>query len=139
MHTAELSLLESIGDYACKLIEVHPSLRLIGQNLSIEDLGRLTSVVQNESNTGKPVRPPTRFVLEVKRVVAQKAWQQLTALLAKWRNTSQSQADLRLSVKENEYLTMGLLWQTLLITKCHERHDAIQEKFAAIRNGESLD
>ena len=43
-----------------------------------------------------------------------------------------SQGESQLSVKEHEYLTMGLLWQTLLITECKGRHDAIQEQLAAI-------
>jgi len=63
MKTAELSLIESIGDYACQLIMVHPSLHFFGQDLSTEDLSQWTAVVQSESKGGKPVRPPNRVYL----------------------------------------------------------------------------
>ena len=135
MKAVDLSLIESIGEYACKLITVYPSLRFFGQDLSTDDLSQLTAVVQSESNAGKPVRPPTKFILEVKRVVPQKAWRQLTTRLEKWSNASESQGESQLSVKEHEYLTMGLLWQTLLITECKGRHDAIQKQLAAIGTG----
>ncbi len=135
MKAANLSLIESIGDYAYELIAVHPSLRLFGKDLSTEDLIQSTSVSQSEPAVGKPVRPPTEFILEVKRVVPQKAWRQLTTRLEKWSNASESQGESHLSVKEHEYLTMGLLWQTLLITECKGRHDAIQEQLAAIGTG----
>ncbi len=133
MKTVDLSLVETIGDYACKLIAAHPSLRFFGQDLSTEDLGELTSVLQAESSSGKPVRPPREFILEVRRVVPQKAWRQLTTLLEKWSHTPDPQSDHRLSVEEHEVLTMGLLWQTLLITECHGRHETIQEEIATAR------
>ena len=132
MKATNLSLIESIGDYAYQLITVHPSLRLFGQDLSTDDLIQLTSVIQSESVVGKPVRPPTEFISEVKRVIPQKTWRELTTLLEKWSNASELQSENRLSVKEHEYLTMGLLWQTLLITECKWRYDAIQEEIAAI-------
>ena len=50
MKTADLSLIETIGDYASKLIAAHPSLRFFGKDLSTEDLGELTSVLQTESS-----------------------------------------------------------------------------------------
>ncbi len=133
MKTVNSSLIENIGDYASKLIATHPSLRLFGQDFSTEDLGELTSVLQTESSAGKPVRPPKEFILEVKRVVPQKAWRQFTTLLEKWSHTPDPQSDHRLSVEEHEVLTMGLLWQTLLITECHGRHETIQEEIAAAR------
>ena len=135
MKATNLSLIESIGDYAYQLITVHPSLRLFGQDLSTEDLSQLAAVVQSESNTGKPVRPPTGFISEVKRVVPEKTWRKLTTLLEKWSNASALPSESRLSVKEHEYLTIGILWQTLLITECKWRHDALQEQFTAIEAG----
>jgi len=133
MQAADLSLVELIGDYAFQLVMVHPSLRVFGQDLSTEDLNQLTAVVHSESNAGKPVRPPTEFILEVKRVIPQKAWRTLTTLLEKWNNASNLQSESRLSMNEHEYLTMGLLWQTLLITECGWRHAEIQKGFADIR------
>ena len=130
MKTADLSLIETIGDYASNLIADHPSLGFFGQELSTEDLGELTSVLQTESGAGKPVRPPNKFVLEVKRVVPQEAWRQFTILLEKWSPIAAPQSDHRLSIEEHEVLTMGLLWQTLLITECHGRHDRIREEIA---------
>jgi len=133
MKAAEnLSLIETIGDYASRLITVHPSLHLYGQHLSTDDLVQLTTVIQSEPAAAKPVRPPTKFISEVKRVVPQKAWRQLTTLLGKWSNPPHSQSEIRLSAKEHEFLTMGLLWQTLLITECKSRHDAIQKKITSI-------
>jgi len=85
------------------------------------------------SENSKLVRPPNEFILEVKRVVPQKAWRQLTTLLEKWSYRADPQGDNRLSVEEHEVLTMGLLWQTLLITECHGRHETIQEEIAIAR------
>ena len=133
MKTVNSSLIEQIGDYACKLIVAHPSLCFFGQDLSTEDLGELTSILQIQSSAGRPVRPPNKFILEVKRVVPQKAWRQLTALLEKWSHKADPQGDSRFTVEEHELLTMGLLWQTLLITECHGRHETIQKKIAAAR------
>ena len=134
MKTADLSLIETIGDYASELITTHPSLHFFGQNLSTEDLGELTSVLQKESSAGKPVRPPNKFVLEVKRVVPQETWRQFATLLEKWsRKVADPLGDHRLSAEEHEVLTMGLLWQTLLITECHGRHETIQEELATVR------
>jgi len=79
------------------------------------------------------VRPPNKFVLEVKRVVPQEAWRQFTALLEKWSHPADSPIDHRLSIEEHEVLTIGLLWQTLLITECHGRHETIQEEIATAR------
>ncbi len=135
MKATNLSLIESMGDHGYQLISVHPSLRLLGQDLSTEDLIQWTAVVQSESNTGSPVRPPTEFISEVKRVVPENTWRKLTILLEKWSNASELQSESRLSVKEQEYLTMGILWQTLLITECKWRHDAIQEQLTAIETG----
>ncbi len=133
MKTGNSSLIERIGDNASELLAAHPSLLFFGQDLSTEDLGELTSVLQTETSAGKPVRPPKKFILEVKRVVPQKAWRQLTTLLEKWSHTADPQSDHRLSVEEHEVLTMGLLWQTLLITECHGRLETIQEEIATAR------
>ncbi len=128
----DLSLIENFGDYAYRLMTASPSLSCLGQDLSTEDLSQLTATVQYESNASKPVRPPTEFILEVKRVVPQQVWGQLAKLLEKWQSSSNSQGENRLSVREQEYLMMGLLWQTLLITECQYRHAEIQKEFAAI-------
>jgi len=133
MKTANLSLIENIGDCACNLIAAHLSLRLFGQDLSTETLGKLTSLVQSESRAGRPVRPPHEFILEVKRVISQKAWNQLSALLEKHPDSKNSQSENRLSVKEHAHLAMGLLWQTLLITECKQRHDEIRKEIATAR------
>ncbi len=133
MKTVNSSLIEHIGDCASKLIAAHPSLRFFGQGLSTEDLGELASVLQTESSAGKPVRPPKEFILEVKRVVPQKAWRQFTTLLEKWSHTPDPKGDHRLSIEEHEVLTMGLLWQTLLITECHGRHETIQGELGTAR------
>ncbi len=133
MKTVDLSLLENFGDCACNLIAAHPSLLSFSEDLSTEDLAQWTSLVQSEPGVGKPVRPPTHFVLEVKRVISQKAWRQLNTLLEKWEDRTKSQERNRCSVKEHEYLTMGLLWQTLLITECKRRHDEIRQEIAAVR------
>ena len=109
-----------------------PSLTCLGQDLSTEDLIQLTATVQYESDAGKPVRSPKEFILEAKRVIPQKIWRQLATLLEKWHSTSRSQGENRLSIKELEYLAMGLLWQTLLITECQCRHAEIQKEFASI-------
>jgi len=128
MNKVELSLLENVGDYACKLISAHPSLRSFAQDLSTEDLVQLTA--SGQSGPCEPVRPPSEFILEVRRVVSQKAWRQLTVLLENW--TNMTKGENRLSVKEHEYPTMGILWQTLLITECKRRYEAIQKEMAAI-------
>ena len=125
MKKVELALLENVGDYACKLISAHPSLRSFVQDLPTEDLVQLTASGQGEPCD--PVRPPSEFVSEVKRVVSQKAWRQLTVLLEKWSDMPKDEN--RLSVKEHEYLTMGILWQTLLITECKRRHEAIRKRW----------
>ncbi len=107
MKTVNSSLLENIGECACNLIAVHPSLLSFSKDLSTEDLVRLASIVQREPFAGNPVRPPTKFVLEVKRVISQKAWRQLNTLLEKWEDRAKSQGQNRWRVKEHEYLTMG--------------------------------
>jgi hypothetical protein len=133
MKTVDSSLLENIAGCACNLIASHPSLLSFSEDLSTEDLVRLASIVQSEPGVGKPVRPPTHFVLEVKRAISQKAWRQLNTLLEKWEDRTKSQDRNRWSVKEHEYLSMGLLWQTLLITECKRRHDEIRQEIAAVR------
>ena len=133
MNTVNSSLLENIGDCACNLIAAHPSLLSFSEDLSTEDLVRLASIVQREPFAGNPVRPPTKFILEVKRVISQKAWRQFNTLLEKWEDRRKSQDKNRWSVKEHEYLTMGLLWQTLLITECNRRHDEVRQEIAAVR------
>jgi len=132
MKPLDLSLIENIGVYACKLISAHPSLCSFGRNLSTADLGQLAEIVQSECNAGKPVCPPTEFILEVKQVVPQRAWRKLITLLEKWHHQSGSEEESSLRVHEHECLIMGVLWQTLLITECRWRYAAIREEFAAI-------
>jgi hypothetical protein len=133
LNSRHLDLLEDIGDYACRLLANFPSLLLFAEDLSTENLVQWTSIVQSEPCAGKPVRPPDKFLLEVKRVVSQKAWIKLNTLVEKWETTTKSEVRKRLGVYEQEYLSMGLLWQTLLITECKRRNDQIQEEIAAVR------
>ncbi len=128
----ELALLENIYDCASDLIQVYPSLRLFDRNLSTQDLVQWTSAIHSESSVGKPVSPPTEFISEVKRVVSHKEWTRLSILLEKWNELSAPGGESRLSTQEHEYLTMGVLWETLVITKCKGRYDEIQKEISAI-------
>ncbi len=133
-----LSLLEDICDCASSLIAVHPSLHFFAQDVSSQDLIEWTSVVHSDSSAGKPVSSPTEFVSEVKRVVSRQAWAQLARLLEKWNDLSSSKGESRLSVQEHEHLTMGVLWETSLITECNCRHNALQKEILAINTADSL-
>ncbi len=121
MEKTELTLLGNINEYSRNLIAVHPYLPRFTHNLSTQDLAQLTSFVHNDSSSGKPVRPPTEFILAVKQVVSKKEWMLLYELLEKWNHGSEAPSHPRLSGNELEYLTLGLLWETLLITECERR------------------
>ena len=121
MKKTESTLLWNINEYSRNLIAVHPYLPRLAHNLSTQDLAQLTSFVHNDSSSGKPVRPPTEFMLAVKQVVSKKEWMLLYELLEKWTNGSEAPSHPRLSGNELEYLTLGLLWETLLITECERR------------------
>ncbi len=121
MKKTEFTLLGNINEYSRNLIAVHPYLPRFAHNLSTQDLAQLTSFVHNDSSSGKPVRPPTEFILAVKQVVFKKEWMLLYELLEKWTNGSEVPSHPRLSGNELEYLTLGLLWETLLITECERR------------------
>ena len=129
-------MLENIYDCASNLIQVHPSLRLFDQNRSTQDLVQWTSAVHSEASVGKPVSPPTEFISEVKRVVSHKEWAQLSILLEKWNDLSTPKNESRLNAQEHEHLTLGVLWETLLITKCKGRYDEIQKEISAISTTE---
>ncbi len=121
MKQTELTLLGNINEYSRNLIAVHPYLPRFADNLSTQDLAQLTFFVHDDSSSGKPVRPPTEFILAVKQVVAKKEWLLLFELLEKWNHGSEAPIHPRLSKNELEYLTLGLLWETLLITECERR------------------
>ncbi len=121
MKKTAFTLLGNINEYSRNLIAVHPYLPRFAHNLSTQDLAQLTSFVHNDSSSGKPVRPPTEFILAVKQVVFKKEWMLLYELLEKWTNGSEVPSHPRLSGNELEYLTLGLLWETLLITECERR------------------
>ncbi len=121
MKKTESTLLGNINEYSRNLIAVHPYLPRLAHNLSTQDLAQLTSFVHNDSSSGKPVRPPTEFILAVKQVVFKKEWMLLYELLEKWTNGSEVPSHPLLSGNELEYLTLGLLWETLLITECERR------------------
>lgn len=125
-------MLDKICESAGDLIRVHPSLYLFAQELSVRDLARWTTRIHSESSAGKPVKPPIEFVSEVKRVVPHSAWTQLTVLLAKLVHLSGAESEDPLSAYEQESLTMGILWETLLITECSWRSDEIQGKISTI-------
>ena len=125
-------MFENIYDCASNLIQVHPSLRLFDRNLSTQDLVQWTSVIHSESSVGKPVNPPTEFISEVRRVVSHKEWTQLSILMEKWNDFSAPESETRLNAEEHECLTMGVLWETLVITKCKGRYDEIQKGISAI-------
>ena len=121
MKKTAFTLLGNINEYSRNLIALHPYLPRFAHNLSTQDLAQLTSFVHNDSSSGKPVRPPTEFILAVKQVVFKKEWMLLYELLEKWTNGSEVPSHPRLSGNELEYLTLGLLWETLLITECERR------------------
>jgi hypothetical protein len=121
MKKTAFTLLGNINEYSRNLIAVHPYLPRFAHNLSTQDLAQLTSFVHNDSSSGKPVRPPTEFILAVKQVVFKKEWMLLYELLEKWTNGSEVPSHPRLSGNELEYLTLGLLWETLLVTECERR------------------
>ncbi len=60
-------------------------------------------------------------MLAVKQVVSKKEWMLLYELLEKWTNGSETPSHPRLSGNELEYLILGLVWETLLITECERR------------------
>ena len=132
-------MLENIYDCASNLIQVYPSLRLFDQNLSTQDLVQWTSAIHSESSVGKPVSPPTEFISEVKRVVSHKEWTRLSILLEQWNELSSPKNESRLSTQEHEYLTMGVLWETLLITKCKGRYDEIQKEISDLSTADWAD
>ncbi len=121
MKKTEFTLLGNINEYSRNLIAVHPYLPRFAHNLSTQDLAQLTSFAHNDSSSGKPVRPPTEFILAVKQVVSKKEWTQLYELLEKWSNGSEAPSHPRLNGNELEHLTLGLLWETLLIAECERR------------------
>ena len=128
----KLSLLDKICESAGHLILVHPSLQLFAQELSVRDLARWTTRIHSESSAGKPVKPPIEFVSEVKRVVPHSAWTRLRVLLVKLVHLSGGQSEDPLSAYEQESLTMGILWETMVITECSWRSDEIQGKISTI-------
>ncbi len=128
----KLSLLDKICECAGHLIGVHPSLHLFAQELSVRDLARWTTRIHSESCAGKPVKPPIEFVSEVKRVVPHSGWTRLRVLLVKLVHLSGGQSEDPLSAYEQESLTMGILWETLVITECNWRSDEIQGKISTI-------
>ena len=128
----KLSLLDKICESAGDLILVHPSLHLFAQELSVRDLARWTTRIHSESSAGKPVKPPIEFVSEVKRVVPLSAWTRLRVLLVKLVHLSGAQSEDPLSAYEQESLTMGILWETMVITECSWRSDEIQGKISTI-------
>jgi len=121
MKKTELTLLGNINEYSRNLIAVHPYLPRFAHHLTTQDLAQLTSFVHNDSSSGKPVRPPTEFILAVKQVVPKKEWTQLYELLENWSNGSEAPSHPRLNGNELEHLTLGLLWETLLIAECERR------------------
>ncbi len=130
----KLSLLDKICECAGHLIRVHPSLHLFAQELSVRDLARWTTRIHSESSAGKPVKPPIEFVTEVKRVVPHSTWTRLSVLLVKLVHLSGAEREDPLSVHEQESLTMGILWETLLVTEFSWRSDEIQGKISTIRS-----
>ncbi len=125
----KLSLLDQICESAGHLIRVHPSLHLFAQEMSVRDLARWTTRIHSEVSAGTPVTPPVEFVSEVKQVVPHSAWIRLSVLLIELIHSSSVEWEDPLSAYEKESLTMGILWETLLITECSWRSDEIQEKF----------
>jgi len=110
-------LFEGVYDYSRDLVKSPDVIRFV-HNLSTQDLAELTSVVSSETSLGKPVNPPTEFISAVKRFASKREWVRLYRLLVKWNDESESE---KLSPDGLEYLMMGLLWETLLITECERR------------------
>ncbi len=120
------------------MILVHPSLHLFAQELSVKDLARWSTRIHRESSAGKPVKPPIEFVSEVKRVVPLSAWTRLRVLLVKLVHLSGPESKDPLSVHEREFLTMGILWETLLVTECSWRSDEIQGKISTLNTADLI-
>ena len=121
MKKGEFTLLEQVNDYCGNLAEVHPSLLHFAHELSELDFAQLTSDLQSEARSGGPVRPPIEFLQEVRRVVSQKEWTQLYGLLEMWNEWSRSAGEIGLNGKELEFLTLGLLWESSLMSECERR------------------
>jgi len=130
MKKEEFTLLENVNEYCSDLIALYSSRFRFARNLSTLHLAELTSVAHSECSSGKPVKPPTQFLSEVKRVVSRKEWAQLHRLLEKWNSWSESQGKTLLRGNELEDLAMGLLWETLLITECKRLYDQIQKEIS---------
>jgi len=121
MKKGEFTLLEQVNDYCGNLAEVHPSLLHCAGELSELGFAQLTSHLQSETCSGRPVRPPVEFLLEVRRVVSRKEWRQLYGLLEMWNQWSHSAGETGLNGEELEFLTMGLLWETSVMIECERR------------------
>ena len=121
MKKGEFTLLEQVNDYCGNLAEVHPSLLHFAHEQSELDLAQLTSHLHSETLSGRPVRPPSEFLLAVRQVVSQKEWTQLYGLLEKWNQWSCSAGETGLNGEELEILTLGLLWETSLMIECERR------------------
>jgi len=113
----ENDLLEGVYGYSKDLVK-SPDVICFVHNSSTQDLAELTSVVSSETSLGKPVNPPTEFILAVKRFTSKREWVRLYRLLEKWNDESELE---KLSPEGLEYLMVGLLWETLLITECERR------------------
>ena len=125
-------MLDKICECAGHLIRVHPSLHLFAQELSVRDLAKWTTRIYSESSAGKPAKPPIEFVSEVKRVVPHSEWARLSVHLVKLVQLSGAESEDPLSAYEQETLTMGILWETLVITECSWRSDEIKGKISTI-------
>jgi len=121
MKKGEFTLLEQINDYCGTLAKVHPSLLHFSNELSELDFAQLAAHLQSETLSGRPVRPPIEFLLEVRRVVSPEEWTQLYGLLEIWNDWSRSEGESGLNGEELECLTMGLLWETSLMIECERR------------------
>jgi len=98
--------------------------------MSVRDLVGWTTRIHSEASAGTPVTPPVEFVSEVKQVVPHSAWIRLSVLLIEMIHLSRAEWEDPLSAYEKESLTMGILWETLLITECSWRSDEIQGKIS---------
>ena len=105
-------------------------MHLFAQELSVRDLARWTTRIHSESSAGQPVKPPMEFVSEVNRVVSHSEWTRLSLLLVQLVQLSGREREDTLSAHERESLTMGILWESLLITECSWRSDEIQGKIS---------
>ena len=113
-------------------------MHLFAQELSVRDLARWTTRIHSESSAGKPVEPPIEFVSEVRRVVPHGAWTQLSVLLVKLVHSSGAESEDPLSIYERESLTMGILWETLLITECSWRSDEMKGKISTLSTADLI-